>query len=166
MKSGDWLLVVSKPRMEAEAAIELRNQNYESYAPRWVEMKRRAGGWQRVESAMFPRYLFVRTTYPQQDLTPIRSTRGVQNLVRFGQATARVDDRLVQQIRQLESSRFKPDKELKPFKKGQQVQVLEGPFAGVSAQVFAVEERRVILLLELINQQQTLEFEAGNLVAS
>lgn len=163
MSSEPWLVVMTKPRMEADAVWNLNNQGFAAYSPRWIESKRCAGGWQRVESAMFPRYAFVRATRPEQDMTPIRSTLGVMTLVKFGLQPACVADSLIQGIRALEARRACSS--TAPFKKGDRVQVLEGPFAGVSAEVFAVADQRVVVLMDLIHQQQKLTFEAAELVA-
>ena len=52
----------------------LNEQSCEAYALRWVKVRRREVGWQRVESIMLPRYLFARRRYFEQDLMPIHST--------------------------------------------------------------------------------------------
>ena len=51
--------------------------------------------------------------------------------------------------------------DLTPFKKGDQVQVMDGPFKGVSAEVFSCGQQRVILLLQVLGKTQQLEFEAS-----
>lgn len=159
-QSFGWLVVMTKPKMETEAKEQLIRQGFEAYLPLWVELKRR-GNWQEVQSPMFPRYLFVRPSYPEQSLTPIRSTRGVSQLVRFGMEPAWADDGLISQIRQLERSRNELRQGLTPFKKGDQVQVMDGPFKGVSAKVFSCGQQRVVLLLQVLGKTQQLEFEAS-----
>jgi transcriptional antiterminator RfaH len=159
-QSLGWLVVMTKPKMEAEAKEHLIRQGFEAYLPLWVELKRRQGTWQEVQSPMFPRYLFVRPSYPEQSLAPIRSTRGVSQLVRFGMEPAWAGDDLISEIRQLERSRNEMRQGLTPFKKGDQVQVMDGPFKGVSAEVFSCGQQRVILLLQVLGKTQQLEFEA------
>ena len=164
MDVEDWLLVMSKPRMEQDAIWHLNQQGYEAYAPRWEEVKRRAKGWQRVESAMFPRYLFVRPSYAEQDLRPIRSTRGVTQLVRFGSVPATISNGLVSSIKSMEAERLSRSQTLRAFEKGDTITIRSGPFAGVSAQVFSIEAERVVLLMQVINQQQKLVFDQSDLV--
>ena len=143
------------------ATAELRGV----YLPKWIEIKRRESGWQRVETAMFPRYLFVRQSYLSQDIGPIRSTYGVMHLVRFGSEIASVSDGLIEQIRSLEASQMGTQAELKPFQKGDRVKVTEGPFAGIEAEIFSVGQQRVVLLMQIINRVQQVEFEVNNVVA-
>lgn len=145
---------MTRPRMEAEAESNLSNQSFEVYLPRWLENKRRAGGMQSVVSAMFPRYLFVRPTRDQQDLSVIRSTRGVVQMVRFGLTAAQISEELIDEIRAIEQRRFNPEADLSRFKTGDSVVVDEGPFAGVRAQVFASADSRVVLLMDLLGRQQ------------
>jgi transcriptional antiterminator RfaH len=156
-----WLVVMTKPKMEAEAKEHLTRQGFEVYLPLWVELKRRQGTWQKVRSPMFPRYLFVRPGYAEQSLAPIRSTWGVSQLVRFGIEPARAGEGLIREIRQLERSRNGIGQDLAPFKKGDQVQILRGPFKGVSAEVFSCDQQRVILLLQVLGKTQHLEFKAN-----
>lgn len=163
MFNDDWLVIMTKPRMEAESEQQLRNQEFETYLPWWAEVKRRASGWQRVESAMFPRYLFIRPTREQQDLTTIRSTRGVSQLVRFGNQPALVKSALIESIRDLERSRFKPNDDLKPFKKGDAITVTDGPFKGVSAKVWGVANSRVVILFDLMGQTQRVTVDPSQL---
>jgi transcriptional antiterminator RfaH len=160
-QSLGWLVVMTKPKMEAEAKKHLVRQGFEVYLPLWIELKRRKSTWQKVQSPMFPRYLFVRPSYAEQSLAPIRSTWGVSQLVRFGMEPALAGEELICEIRQLESSRNALDKGLTPFKKGDWVQVLDGPFKGVSAEVFACDQQRVILLLQVLGRTQQIEFKAN-----
>ena len=57
-----------------------------------------------VAEPMFPRYLFIRldTSGSGQSWSPIRSTLGVNQLVRFGGQPAKVDGQLIDLIRSRE----------------------------------------------------------------
>jgi transcriptional antiterminator RfaH len=158
-KNG-WLVVMTKPKMEIEAKAHLVRQGFEVYLPLWIDLRRRAGGWQRVQSAMFPRYLFVRLGYAEQSVTPIRSTRGVSQLVHFGMEPAWANEAMIDDIRTLEATRSNSNNQLKSFKKGDHVLIMEGPFQGVSAEVFSSDQQRVILLLQVLGKNQMVEFEA------
>lgn len=152
---------MTKPKMEAAAKDHLKRQGFEVYLPLWIELKRRLGTWQKVQSPMFPRYLFVRPSHSDQSLAPIRSTWGVSQLVRFGMEPAWAEAGLIHEIRQLEISRNGVDQDLTPFRKGDVVQVLDGPFKGVSAEVFSCDQQRVILLLQVLGRTQQLELKAN-----
>jgi transcriptional antiterminator RfaH len=152
---------MTKPKMEIEAKEHLVRQGFEVYLPLWVDLRRQPGGWQKVQKAMFPRYLFTRPSYGGQSVSPIRSTRGVSQFVRFGMELAWASDRLIEEIRVLEAARNNSGDELKPFKSGDQVLVMDGPFKGVTAEVLSSDQQRVILLLQVLGKIHQLEFEAG-----
>jgi len=161
MSKSNWFVVMTKPKMELEARVHLDRQNFLVYLPIWIELKRRSGSWQKVQSPMFPRYLFVQPAHEEQSLSPIRSTRGVSQLVRFGTEPATASDELIREIRRLESVHNANEGQLKPFKVGDEVVVMQGPFKGVSAKVLSSDQQRVILLLQVLGKTQPLAFEAG-----
>ena len=161
MAESGWLVVMTKPRMEIEAKAHLLRQGFEVYLPMWVDLRRRSNDWQKVESAMFPRYLFVKPAHAEHSISPIRSTRGVSQLVRFGVEPAWASDSLIKAIRQMEAERNDRSDTLKPFKPGDNVMIMTGPFKGVSAEVLSSDQQRVILMLQVLGKTQQLEFEAG-----
>ncbi len=109
----------------------------------------------RTES-LFPRYVFIQTDPSVQSLEPVRSTRGVTTIVRFGGIPAQVPDAVIQQIRariDLEDGFVRlaaPD--LAP---GTKVRINEGPFSGLDA-IFAARqgEDRVRLLLTMLGAER------------
>ena len=92
----DWLLVYTKARCEAWCMANLRNQGYEVLSP----LARTKGG---IE-LLFPRYVFVGAARGR-DTRSLLGTRGVQRLVKFGDAAARVSQAVIDEIR----SRLGPD---------------------------------------------------------
>ncbi len=152
---------MTKPRMEREAYDHLVRQSFCAYLPQWLDLKKQRGVWRRVQLPMFPRYLFIRPSYPEQAMTPVRSTRGVSQLVHFGNETAMASEALISDIRRVEAVRSEMRQVLTPFKKGDLVQVTEGFFRGVSAEVLSCDEQRVILLLQVLGKTQRLEFQTN-----
>lgn len=161
MADTHWLVVMTKPRTETEAKIHLEEQGFLVYLPIWVDLKLRSNVWQKVQSVMFPRYLFVKTARQDQSISPIRSTPGVSQLVRFGTELARARNSLIRDIKNIEDARYSGREQLKPFKSGDKVKILSGPFKDVSADVLLSDQERVILLLKVLGKTQSLEFEAG-----
>jgi transcriptional antiterminator RfaH len=99
-----------------------------------------------VEEPMFARYLFIRldTSGSAPSWSPIRSTLGVNQLVRFGGQPAKVDAQLIELLRWRELS----DPSRAIFVSGERVVVAEGPFAGIEAiyQNTDAQSRSMILL--------------------
>ena len=90
--------VHTEVRQEALALTNLNRQGFECYVPMLRIKKLRRHKATLVEEPMFPRYLFIRlkTSGSGQSWSPIRSTLGVSQLVRFGGQPAVVDSKLIE----------------------------------------------------------------------
>lgn len=149
-----WYLVQSKPRQGQRAEAHLQRQGYECFYPRNIIRKKTRQGRQTVgEEPLFPGYLFIRLRAGIDSWQPIRSTRGVQRLVTFGNRAPAVDDAIIEEIQSRTSGQ--PPASL--FQPGETVRISDGPFADLEAifECFDGEER-VVLLLNIMQRQQKL----------
>ncbi len=157
-----WYLVHTKPRQEDIALANLERQGYECYLPQMrIERIRRRKAEVATEP-MFPRYLFIRLDSSDQgkSWSPIRSTLGVSQLVHFGARAAKVDDTLVNLLRQRE--RALPTEAM--FHSGDSVVITDGPFAGIEAIYQTADaERRAFILLEILAKPVSMHIDAGRL---
>lgn len=157
-----WYLVHTKPRQEDIALANLERQGYTCYLPQMrIERVRRRKAEIATEP-MFPRYLFIRLDSSDQgkSWTPIRSTLGVSQLVHFGARAAKVDDTLVDLLRQRE--RALPTEAM--FHSGDSVVIADGPFAGIEAIYQTADaERRAFILLEILAKPVSMHIDAGRL---
>lgn len=157
-----WYLVHTKPRQEDIALANLERQGYECYLPQMrIERIRRRKAEVATEP-MFPRYLFIRLDSSDQgkSWSPIRSTLGVSQLVHFGARAAKVDDNLVDLLRQRE--RALPTEVM--FHSGDSVVIADGPFAGIEAIYQTADaERRAFILLEILAKPVSMQIDAGRL---
>lgn len=156
-RESAWFVAMSKPRAEELACRQLVNQGFDVYLPMCPRTTRRRGRYTTEVSPMFPRYLFVRPSHREQSVSSIRSTVGVQQLVRFGAEFAQAKASLVADIKAMEA-RLLDEPGCLPFKAGDEVEIIEGPFAGITAKVFACAESRVMLLFQLLGSMRKLEF--------
>jgi len=151
-----WFAVMTKPRAEAEAQICLTRQGFETLFPRTRRTVRAASGMVVRTESLFPRYVFIQSDPSLQSREPVRSTRGVTTIVRFGGEPARVPDAVIEQIKariDLYDGFVRlaaPD--LAP---GTPVKINEGPFSGLDA-IFAAAHGgdRVRLLLTMLGSER------------
>ena len=157
-----WYLVHTKPRQEDLALANLERQGYVCYLPQirieWIRGRKA----EVVIEPMFPRYLFIRLDSSDQgkSWSPIRSTLGVSQLVHFGARAAKVDDTLVDLLRQRE--RTAPAEAM--FQSGDAVVITDGPFAGIEATYQTADaERRAFILLEILSKPVPMQIDVGRL---
>lgn len=156
MKS--WFVVCCKPRQELVAQENLLRQGFHVYLPRIQIKRRRRGQWVDVIEVLFPRYIFIRVDPVKNSIAPVRNTRGVIGLVRFGGQPAVVADKVMGVLFQREAAGSGLHQDNRPlFCVGEPVKLVEGPLAGMEG-VFVQEdgEKRVTVLLELLGKDNSV----------
>lgn len=157
-----WHLIHTKPRQEALALTNLSRQGFECYIPMLRLQKIRQRKTAIVAEPMFPRYLFIRldTSGSGQSWSPIRSTLGVNQLVRFGGQPAKVDGQLIDLIR----SREQGTQAQALFSAGDNVTVADGPFAGLEAIYQNTDaENRSMILLNILSKPVAMRIDTASL---
>ena len=163
----NWYAVHTKPRQEATAEQNLQRQGFAIYSPKTLVRKLKRGKWVKVVEPLFPRYLFIQVDPDQQSLAPVRSTIGVAGLVRFGQQLRPVPDAVITFLQQAENPETRQHHADEwPHHSGDAVQVLEGPFKGLTA-IFqaATSEDRALLLIDLLGRQNTVDVAMDEIAA-
>ena len=161
-RQASWFAVYTKPRQEKIALENLERQGFHCFLPMAINpYQRRSASKLRVEP-LFPRYLFLNAVADQQSLGPVRSTRGVATLVRFGLELARLSETVITAIHQRcdpETGLVKLDPDT--VRPGDTVKVFDGPLAGLEG-VFKERkgEKRALLLAKLLGTESTVEVDA------
>lgn len=150
-----WYLIHCKPREDERALEHLERQNYRCYRPVRRLERPRQGRKTFITESLFPQYLFIHLDSVQDNWYPIRSTRGVQELVRFNQQPVPVRDEIVAGIRERLG-----DIEPEPYlKAGERVLITRPPFSQLEAIFVANDgDERVVLLLNVLQKDQKLTF--------
>lgn len=160
-----WYAVQTRARHESEAATHLARQDFETYLPRLRLFRRRRGRWHPVVEALFPGYLFLRLDLERQNTAPIRSTRGVVGLVRFGGVPKPVPEDLIRQLQAASRDAEGVIRQEPHFQPGDRVEIVSGPLAGLPA-IFQSSngEERVRLLLDLLGRRNEVLVSRHHLV--
>jgi transcriptional antiterminator RfaH len=164
-----WYLILTKASGELVARANLERQGYEVYLPRILQQLRRGGRWVESIVALFPRYLFLRLREGRETLAPVRSTKGVTNVVQFGPGYAKVSDQVIVNLR----SREEPDSGLHrlnsrlPMAAGTPVRITFGAFLDLEG-IFEREcgAERVIVLLKLLGREAEVRVATNHIVSS
>jgi transcriptional antiterminator RfaH len=122
------------------------------YLPTLSVEKLRQGSRVEVQECLFPGYLFIHLDEVRDNWHPIRSTRGVIQIVRFNLHPLPVRDELVATIRQrLEVAPTK----IPYLQPGERVRITEGCFSNFEA-IFVANDgtERVTLLMHILHSGQ------------
>lgn len=155
-----WYVIHSKIRQEFRAFENLQVQGFEVFLPACQVQKKSQGKIKIAIEPLFSRYLFIRLSDVSSNWSPIRSTRGVSQLVKFGVLTEPiiVPDSIIEALQQ-RCVETEPLHEL--FKKDDLLEITQGPFKGFTGffeklQTLADGSIRAILLVEVLGSLQKL----------
>lgn len=164
--TASWYVIHTKPRQEFRALEQLQNQGYEVFLPCIEAQHLKSGQLLHRTEPLFPRYLFIRLNQVDHDWGPIRSTKGVSQLVRFGGVPATLAEDQITAIAHWANQA--PEKTL--FEENQAVSIVDGPFVGMEGFFQRLEtvetgEERALVLMELFGKTQRVMMRLETLKA-
>ena len=154
-----WFVAHTKPREEFRALENIERQGFEVYLPTFRRDKIIRGSLAVKIEPLFARYLFINRSSANQNFAVLKSTRGIQGLVSFGQKPAMVSDELVFALKSIEETPH-----LKLFKEGDPIKILSGPLRGLHG-IFKKQSgaQRGHILIEFLNKNHIVTIELSNL---
>ena len=153
----NWYLIKTKPRQENVAIKNLENQEYSTYCPT-IKIKNN-------NVVLFPGYIFIHLDKKRENWSPIRSTKGVLNFVRFGLNFAQAPDTVIEFLKANELINKEKFINLNKFKPGEKVQITDGVFKNCVA-IFksSKSQERVLLLMNILGQQQSITIKQESVI--
>ena len=150
-----WYVIRTKPRQEAIAETNLRQQGYGCMLPMMRGYRRRNGQRVTITEPCFRGYLFTELELGSTDLAPIRSSRGVSGLVRFGERLPPLPQGFMAELQRRMNDDGLVEGATRDFQPGEQVNVISGPLTGYRAVFEAHDgEQRAVLLLDMLGREQ------------
>lgn len=153
-----WYAIRSKPKKESLVLMLLNRAGIEVYLPQ-LKVHKGHGKPAAIEP-FFPSYLFARLDSSNADITAVKYTPGVVQIVGYGDEPWPVPDDLIASIRQRLTH-----VELNDFRHGERVIVTSGPFQGIEAFFDRVlsPTGRVQVLLQFLHGVYRAEMHASQL---
>lgn len=156
-----WFAVYTKPRQERIALEKLKHQGFHCFLPMAVNPYKGRSKRTPLIEPLFPRCLFLSVIAGQQSLGPVRSTRGVCGLVRFGVNLATIPEKVIGTINAKcdpVTGLVQPDPV--PVHIGDRVRVFDGPMAGIRG-IFREHKgvNRALLLMQMLGTESTVEVD-------
>ena len=158
-----WLALYTKPHKEYLVRDQLSRQGVDIYLPEVRVAVRRRG--RRETKPFFQHYLFARLDPNDALVVKLRWTPGLRRIVSAGGEPVPVPDEVVAALRQrlTDMGEIEPEQ---PFKPGDVVRIVQGPFEGLEA-VF--DQRlsprgRVRVFLELMSRWVAADLDMDDLL--
>jgi len=149
---------------EGYAQQSIEALGYESYLPKYEKIISHARQRRVVQRAFFPGYFFVAAGHTLGVAAAINRTRGVLAVVGGPQGEMRVPEQLIGELRARENTSGLIEMSANSFRPGQKIQIVAGPFAGVTA-MFAEssDDRRATILIELLGKSHAVSVSCSAL---
>lgn len=161
-----WYCVRTQTKREHIAAEHLRGlerEEVEVFCPRLRYRKATRRGTVWWLEPLFPGYLMARFRLVEADRT-VTFCQGVRGLVRFGSDVPEIPESFVESLRreyQADAGTSEILTVLPDIENGEEVEVANGPLAGMSGVVveIAPAAERVKILLEFLGQPQVVDID-------
>ncbi len=162
-----WHVIYTKVRQEFRDLENLQAQGFEVFLPTCQVQKKERGKIRLATEPLFPRYLFIRLSNITSNFFPIRSTRGVSQLLKFGisRDPVEIPETIIDYLKQ-RCAKEEPLHEL--FKPGEIIEITQGPFKGFTGffeklQTLPDGLLRAMLLVEVLGSVQKLQIQLPQL---
>jgi transcriptional antiterminator RfaH len=156
-----WYAVYTKAKQEERAESNLRAWGVKTFMPK-ISERHRPRGYGKAENVvkhLFPRYIFAQFNYDIA-LHKVKYTRGVCDVVSFGEKPCPVDDMLIETIQSQmgEAGFIKVEDD---FRSGDKVVIQAGPFTSLFGTVEGgmSDGDRLTVLLSSVSFQGRLMIE-------
>ncbi len=149
----EWYAIRTKPKEEDRADINLRTWQVQTFAPKLRELCTSGYGGHYLSKPLFSSYIFARFNARKQ-LHNVKYTRGVQNVVSFGDRPIPIDNEVIDLIK----DRIGKDGFIKlgeELQYGDRVTIKSGPLKSLVGifQKRIKETERVKILLDAVSYQ-------------
>ncbi len=131
---GTWFLIYCKPKQDIRAEANLIRRGFDVFRPTINVIKAKIGCQNSISSeSLFPRYVFINVDPEVQSITPVLSTVGVANFVKFGDRYATVSERLIAEVKANAEMQASMAESREEIKEGDEIYVNDCGFDQVKA---------------------------------
>ena len=164
--SKEWFVIQFKPNSHFQAVKNLNQQGFETFLPLTDTTLRKTSQFVNSTRPLFPGYMFITFDRTNADWHKINNTYGVSRLVTFNSILKAIPSTFVDNLKR----RYDLSGKLMPMqklKKGDQVKVLNGPFANFIATVETYEtDQRIWILMDLMGRKSKIQTQSDTIQLS
>jgi transcriptional antiterminator RfaH len=162
----EWFVLQFKPNSHNQAEKNLNRQGFETFLPLQDSTSRKVSRFINSAQPLFPGYMFVSFKITEFEWHKINNTYGVSRLVTFNSTPKPIPTAFINNL----MKRYSLSGKLLPIKKlnkGDQVKILNGPFANFIATVEKYEtDQRIWILMDLMGRKTKIKSSTDTLQTS
>ncbi len=159
-----WMAIYTKPRSEKKVAERLSSKGYEVYCPLQTTIKQWSDRKKKVSTPIFPSYVFI--NIEASDRVDVLQDAGVLNFVFYLGKPAVIKPEEIETIKiflgELNDKEY--SLELDNYRKGDKVDIIAGPFAGVEGIIEDVERKTIKILVESLGTIIKVEINKHHII--
>lgn len=148
-----WFALASKAKCEVRVCNNLWSQGFTCFFPEIKQIKLLRGVRTESVTSLFSSYFFIKLEEFERYFRTMSNTRGVNVFVRFGLHFAKIDEQVIEFLKQRHGSdQIIEDKSL--FQPNDEVEILDGQFKYMRAfYQFNSGDERTMVLVQILQQQ-------------
>lgn len=164
--SKEWFILQLKPNAHHQAKNNLNQQGFETFLPLHYTTSRSASRFINATKPLFPGYMFVKFDRADTRWNKVNNTYGVSRLITFNSILKSIPTTVIDNL--IARCDFSGKLlSVKKLTKGDQVEVLNGPFANFIATVETYEtDQRIWILMDLMGRKTKIQTSSENLQLS
>jgi transcription antitermination factor NusG len=151
MEKLDWFVLMTKPGRQDDVALRLKEAGFSVFNPKLNQYSKKRSKY--LIQPLFPLYLFARLNI-EKDFKMINYTRGVLRILGIARVPYPIDESIITALMERceNNEVIKAKHDVEDIKKGDRVQIANGPLEGIEAVVSGIygDKQRIEILLDLM----------------
>lgn len=152
----NWYAIYTKPRAEKKVFERLALSGFNAYLPLVTSIREWSDRKKKIVSPLISSYVFVNTNY--DELFNALTIQGTSGILRYLGKPAIIRDHEIENLKILmnDSEQF-TILENNTFEKGEEVEVIKGPFTGLIGQSISIQgKHRIIVEIEAMGSRMAV----------
>jgi len=157
----NWYAIYTKPRAEKKVFERLVLNGFNAYLPLVTSIRVWSDRKKKIATPLISSYVFVNTKY--DELFNALTIKGTSGILRYLGKPAIIRDHEIENLKILmnDSEQF-TKLENDTFEKGEEVEVIKGPFTGLIGQSLSIQgKHRIIIEIEALGSRMAVKVPLG-----
>lgn len=155
-----WYVIYTRSRAEKKTATRLEEAGFEVYCPMREEMRQWSDRIKKVKEPVFRSYVFIRLEHYSKESITVLNTPGVVRFLWWLGKPAIARDVEIEQIRQF-LTEYKDNDIQITFRKGEEVEIKQGPFKEFKGIIIDLDQRKAILEIKSLGLALKAQLSLG-----